>query len=289
MGKSKGISETVLDKIKSLYSLEYIKGMRNARKNHVIAFVIMLITAAGCVLLISVQNEKQYVDYIFYYMFILIGSFAILLLPRIWYVFSSKRLLKFKVVACHIFTSLTVIIAIPIIIIAVILRLCGFIKAIQYMEIFAVSLFMTLILSIIGLAFLTKFITLYPKIDQIAVPLLIAFISARISISLMIKLMFYMEKRRQCKHLKLRYASELEILTKNNQLMFDHKELKKEVNILIYGLIALSTGVISLVNWNMISTDPIVKALNDGMLTALALYTAIEAIGDKWKDRMGVE
>lgn len=288
MGKSKEIGETVLDKIKSLYSLEYIKGMSNAKKNHVIAFVFMLIMLVF-VALLAITNKIQYIDYIFYYLFIFISSLLILLLPRIWYVFSPKKLIKLKREICHIFTSLSIIISIPIIISFLILRLCGFIKAIQYMEIFAASLFIAVLLSLIELAILAKFITLYPKMNQIAVLLLISFIFARIAISLMIKLMFYMVKKSQCNRLKLRSASVEEIFTKENQLMIDHKTLKKEVNILIYGLIALSTGVISLVNWDMLNTDATVKALNDGMLTALALYTAIEAIGDKWKDRMRVE
>jgi hypothetical protein len=288
MGKLVGISETVIDKIKYLYSLEYIKGMSNAKKNHVIVFMLMLIITVFTSLFI-VANKNQNFDYFYCYLVIFVGSLAMLLLPRIWYVFSPIKLLKFKIVLCHFFTSLTIIIAIPIIISALLLRLCGLIKVIQYMEIFAVSFLMAIVLSTIQLAVLAKYITLYPKMNQIAVLLLSSFIIARVAISLMIKLMFYLEKKHQYKYLKSRSASVEEILVKENQLIIDRKIMNKEVNIIIYGLIALSTGIISLVNWDLVSTDATVKALNDGMLTALALYTAIEAIGDKWKDRMGVE
>ena len=84
-------------------------------------------------------------------------------------------------------------------------------------------------------------------------------------------------------------ASELEIDKMKNKLAIDHKEIKKELNIMIYLTIAFATGVTTLINWKMISPDPIVELLNNGMLPALAFYTAFDSIGDKRRERMEVQ
>lgn len=155
--------------------------------------------------------------------------------------------------------------------------------------IFAVGILSAFAAALIVVLSLTGFILIIPNSNTMTILMTAVFIFGREAMILTVFIGFKFclrnEKARIAKGMS-RFLTDAEA---KQAIDIDRHDMKKELAMIIYAVIAIGTAIIYFVDFEAIYPDSkIVKDINDSILYAFSLYTAFDAVTGKWKERKGI-
>lgn len=218
---------------------------------------------------------------------------AALLLVIVLHIFISNFVTRgkdtvIKRVPIYFVTGIFFLITAPISVIIEIMVRARIISIVRNIEIFMMGVITAFATGLIVFFYLPRILAHIPYCNEINMWMTAVLILSRQAMMITIYIGFQLRMKRENFRIKKGRSIYTSFDDAKSILKEEHKDMKKELAIFIFAIIAGVTAVLYLFNIkDMFPDNELVIAMSDGILYAFTLYTGFEAVAGKWKERKG--